>query len=166
MKTLFSKIIYLSIIGLFSFLFSAHLVVAADTCDGICQAICDRQLGLGNGTCDGTNKCCKLPPPEEEGQELSGGYGLDGAKAQFGTKLPTNVDIPTFLGKILGSVLGFTGTIFFVLVIIAGLMWMTSAGNEERVKRAKQILIAAVIGLIIVMSAYAITSFIGTNLAK
>ncbi len=71
-------------------------------------------------------------------------------------------DIPTLIGKILGSVLGFTGTIFFILVIIAGLMWMTSGGNEERVKKAKQILIAAIIGLVIILSAYAITNFIGT----
>ncbi len=151
---------------MFSFLFSAHLVVAVDTCEGPCQDVCARELRGGTGTCDGGKQCCKAAPTQEEGEELAGGYGLDGAKTQFGNKLPTNVDIPTFLGKILGSVLGFTGTIFFVLVIIAGLMWMTSAGNEDRVKRAKQILIAAVIGLIIVMSAYAITSFIGTNLAK
>jgi hypothetical protein len=41
-------------------------------------------------------------------------------------------------------------------------MWMTSGGNEERVKKAKQILIAAIIGLVIILSAYAITNFIGT----
>lgn len=163
MKTLFSKIIYLSIISFFSFLFVANAALAAP-CTGTCQSICSR-AGEQTGDCDAGLKCCAIAPTEE-GEELEGGYGLDGAKSQFGDKLPTNVDIPNFLGKILGSVLGFTGTIFFVLVIIAGLMWMTSAGNEERVKRAKQILIAAVIGLIIVMSAYAITSFIGTNLAK
>ncbi len=90
-------------------------------------------------------------------------YGLNDATP---SSLPKSFSIPEFLGKILGSVLGFTGTIFFVLVIVAGLMWMTSAGNEERVKRAKQILIAAVIGLIIVLSAYAITSFIGSNVVS
>lgn len=147
---------------MFSFLFSAHFVFAAP-CPGECKEICKNSAV---GDCSAGLQCCALETQQEEGSELAGGYGLDGAKTQFGNKLPTNVDIPTFLGKILGSVLGFTGTIFFVLVIVAGLMWMTSAGNEERVKRAKQILIAAVIGLIIVMSAYAITSFIGTNLAK
>lgn len=79
--------------------------------------------------------------------------------------LPTvNSDVPTLIGKLLGSVLGFTGTIFFVLVIYAGLMWMTSAGNEEQVKKAQKILFAALAGLIIILSAYAITKFIGSAL--
>ncbi|MCX6793325.1 MAG: hypothetical protein NTY12_04875 [Candidatus Falkowbacteria bacterium] len=86
--------------------------------------------------------------------------GLSAAKG----KLPSGVDIPTLIGGVLGKVLGFTGTIFFVLVVYAGLMWMTSAGNEESVAKAKKILIAAIIGLIIVMSAYAITTFIGTSI--
>jgi hypothetical protein len=40
-------------------------------------------------------------------------------------------------------------------------MWMTAAGSEEQIKKAKQILAAAIVGLIIVLSAYAITQFIG-----
>jgi len=90
---------------------------------------------------------------------LADDYGLNDSSRGG---LPTGIDLPTTIGKLLGSVLGFTGTIFFVLVIVSGLMWMTSGGNEERVKRAKQILIAAVVGLIIVLSAYAITKFIGS----
>lgn len=70
-------------------------------------------------------------------------------------------DIPTTLGKILSLVLGFTGTIFFILVVYAGLMWMTAAGNDERIKTAQGILKAAIIGLVIVLSAYAITQFVG-----
>ncbi len=155
---------------MFSFLFVVNSALAVP-CPGECKLVC-RNSAVGE--CEAGMQCCALPPPsgQEEvkdkgdGKELKGGYGLEEAKLKFGNKLPTTVDIPTFLGKILGSVLGFTGTIFFVLMIVAGLIWMTSAGNDERVKHAKQILIAAVIGLIIVMSAYAITSFIGTNLAK
>ena len=91
-----------------------------------------------------------------------GNTGLDTAATQAGLK--TSTDIPSSIGRILGSVIGFTGTIFFVLVVYAGLKWMTAAGNEESVAKAKKILTAAVIGLIIVMSAYAITKFIGTVL--
>ncbi len=148
---------------MFSFLFSAHFTLAAP-CEGPCQTICPRG-GSGVGECDAGLQCCKAPAKESGDEQVAGetGYGLSEAAP---TVLKKNVDLPAILGTILGSVLGFTATIFFILVIVAGLMWMTSAGNEERVKRAKQILIAAVIGLIIVMSAYAITSFIGSNLAK
>jgi hypothetical protein len=84
--------------------------------------------------------------------------------AAGGTGLIHSTNIPELTGKILGSVLGFTGTIFFVLVVYAGLMWMTAAGNEDSIAKAKKILIAAIIGLIIVLSAYAITTFIGNSL--
>ncbi len=87
----------------------------------------------------------------------AGDYGL----SETGANLPQNADLPGMIGKVLGTVLGFTGTIFFVLVVYAGLMWMTAAGNEERIKKAKQILIGALIGLVIILSAYAITQFIG-----
>ncbi len=84
-------------------------------------------------------------------------YGL----SETGANLPQSTDLPSLIGKVLGSVLGFTGTIFFILVVYAGLMWMTAGGNEDRIKKARQILIAAIIGLVIVLSAYAITQFIG-----
>lgn len=72
--------------------------------------------------------------------------------------------IPTLIGNWLAIILGFTGTIFFILVVWAGLTWMTAAGNQENIKKAQDILKTAIIGLIIVLSAYAITRFIGTSL--
>ena len=92
-----------------------------------------------------------------------GKYGLTTAGKTAGLQT-SDLDIPTLIGKFLGSILGFTGTLFFVLVVYSGLMWMTAAGNEDRIKKAKQILIAAVVGLIIVVSAYAITQYIGAAL--
>lgn len=89
-------------------------------------------------------------------------FGLDKANEQAG--LPSSLDVPSMAGKFLGTILGFTGTIFFILVVYAGLMWMTAAGSEDRIAKAKKILTAAIIGLIIVLSAYAITKYIGSAL--
>lgn len=75
-----------------------------------------------------------------------------------------NLDIPTLIGNLLSTVLGFTGTIFFILVVWAGILWMTAGGSQENIKKAQDILKAAIIGLIIVLSAYAITKFIGTSI--
>lgn len=41
---------------------------------------------------------------------------------------------------------------------------MTAAGNEEQVGKAKKLLTAAIIGLIIVLSAYAISYFVISKL--
>jgi hypothetical protein len=95
------------------------------------------------------------------GPVLADDHGLGTAAGDLKNVSP---DVPSLIGKLLGSVLGFTGTIFFILVIYSGLMWMTSGGKEEQITKARKILFAALAGLIIVLSAYAITRFIGSAL--
>jgi type IV secretory pathway VirB2 component (pilin) len=74
--------------------------------------------------------------------------------------------LQTKVGQIIGTVLGLVGTIFLILIIYAGITWMTSQGNEQQVTKAKNLLISAIIGIIIVFAAYAITSFLGAELLK
>jgi cbb3-type cytochrome oxidase subunit 3 len=73
-------------------------------------------------------------------------------------------DLPTAIGKIVGTGLSFIGVIFFLLMIYGGMLWMLAKGNESEVTKAKELITAAVIGLVIVLSAYAITSFVSSNL--
>ena len=68
------------------------------------------------------------------------------------------------LGSMVGSILSFVGVLLLILVIYAGFLWMTAAGNEKSTEKAKSILVSAIIGLIIILSAYAITAFIGRQL--
>ena len=67
-------------------------------------------------------------------------------------------------GQIVGAILGFIGVIFLILMIYAGFSWMTASGNESQVDKAKNLITAAIIGLIIVLAAYAITAFIGNQI--
>lgn len=60
--------------------------------------------------------------------------------------------------------LAFLGIIALSLMIYAGFLWMTSEGNAEKVEKAKNILKGAIIGLLIVLSAFAIASFIISQL--
>lgn len=78
---------------------------------------------------------------------------------------PKKTDPSEAVGSMLGIVLSFLGVVFLILMIYGGFMWMTSAGNDEQVKKARGVIVAAIIGLIIVVSAYAITSFIGEKIA-
>ncbi len=73
-------------------------------------------------------------------------------------------DVRVSVARIIKFVLGFLGLIFLVLTLYAGFMWMTSAGNEDRVGTAKKILWGAIIGLAIVMFSYSITQFVVKNL--
>lgn len=74
-------------------------------------------------------------------------------------------DIRVIIGNIVRIVLGFLGIVAVVLIIYAGAIWMTAAGDPAKVSKAKQIMINAGIGLVIVLSALAITQFILNTLA-
>jgi len=81
--------------------------------------------------------------------------------SNFGTEFLT-----TKAGQIIGLVLSFIGVIFLILMIYAGILWMTASGNEQQVTKAKGLIINSLIGMIIVFSAYAITNFIGGEIIK
>jgi len=77
-----------------------------------------------------------------------------------GTGLSNTQDIRIIIAKIIRVIIGFLGIIAVGLIIYAGWLWMSSEGNEEKVGQAKKTLTNAVIGLIIILSAFAIVSFI------
>lgn len=68
------------------------------------------------------------------------------------------------IAGVINIALGFLGVIAIGLIIYGGFLWMTSRGNSERIQRAKLLITSAVIGLAIVLSAYAITQFILSSL--
>lgn len=70
--------------------------------------------------------------------------------------------LPATIGQIISLSLGFLGVAFLGIMIYAGYLWMMARGNEQDVEKAKNIIIYAVIGLVVVLSAYAITLIIGT----
>lgn len=69
-------------------------------------------------------------------------------------------DVRTTVGSIINIALGLLGTIALVLVVYAGFLWMTAAGNDDQVGTAKKILGSSIIGLIVILSAYSITRFV------
>lgn len=64
------------------------------------------------------------------------------------------------LSQIVNYIVGFLGVISVALIVYAGGTWLTAAGNEEKVGRAKKILATTVIGIAIVSLAYSITFFV------
>ncbi len=57
-------------------------------------------------------------------------------------------------------ILGTVGSLSLLMFIYGGVMMLISAGSSERVSKAKGIIMAAVIGLIIVFVSYIIVSFV------
>jgi hypothetical protein len=76
----------------------------------------------------------------------------------------SNTDPRIIAARIIQIFLGLLGTIALGLIIYAGFLWMTAAGNEEKIDQAKKILVSAVIGLAIILSAFGIATFILNSL--
>lgn len=71
-----------------------------------------------------------------------------------------SVSIGYLVARIIQIVLSLLAIIFLILIIIAGFRWMTANGNEEVVKKAVGAMKTAIIGLVVILSAYAITYFV------
>ena len=84
-----------------------------------------------------------------------------GAASGLGTQ-----DLRVTIMNIVRYALGFLGVVAIVIILYGGYVWMTAAGNAEKIETAKRILINAVIGLVIIFSAFMITSFIINQLIR
>jgi hypothetical protein len=91
---------------------------------------------------------------------------LEGTGLSTRTVEQTRGDLPILIGKYIKILLSLVGIIFVVLMVYAGYNWMTSAGEEEKITTAKDTIRSAIIGLIIIISAYAITGFVVGSLVK
>ena len=76
----------------------------------------------------------------------------------------TNLELTTIVANIISVVLGLTGIAFVVILVYAGILYLTAAGEEANVKKAKGLITNSVIGIIIIVSAYAIASYVFTAL--
>lgn len=89
-------------------------------------------------------------------------------KAGLGSKYDTSIDpsstVPETVGTVIALMLSFVGTVFFILIIVSGIQWMTAGGNEEKISKARTRMINATVGLAITVMAYFITWFISRNL--
>ncbi|MFH1088896.1 MAG: hypothetical protein V1716_00525 [Candidatus Uhrbacteria bacterium] len=75
------------------------------------------------------------------------------------TQLDT-MPLPDLIGSIINVLLGALGIVFVGLVIYAGILYFTDAGGEKSAKKAKEILKTAIIGLVIIIAAYAISNYV------
>jgi len=73
-------------------------------------------------------------------------------------KEPTNV--VTIAGNIIGTALSFIAVLFFIMMVYGGFVWMTARGNDQMITKGQDSITAAIIGIMIVFGAYAITNLV------
>jgi uncharacterized membrane protein len=96
----------------------------------------------------------------------AGNFGLDDTVSEIEKRQGTQFakSPTTIVARIISAALGLVGIIFFLLMLYAGFLWMTARGNEKSSAKAKEIIVSATIGLVIVAGAYAITTLIFNNI--
>jgi len=97
------------------------------------------------------------------------------AKIEIGTELGKvapiadlegDTDLITTVGNVIKIFLGFLGLIALIIFVYAGFKWMTSGGNDEAIAGAKKLMSAAIIGIFIILIAYAATIYVVNKMTE
>jgi hypothetical protein len=108
--------------------------------------------------------------PTGGGGDTAGGGGSTGLSEglnQFrnaGSGLNTGGTLIGFIANIIRWILGLLGTVFFVIIVLQGYLYMVSSGNASQTAAATGAITNAVIGLLIIMGAFLITNFVTSGL--
>ncbi len=75
------------------------------------------------------------------------------------------VNVSEVIGRVIKAILAIIGSIFLIMIIFGGFTWMTAAGNDAKVKKGRNILVWAIIGIIIIFLAWMLVEVIFEALA-
>ena len=99
-----------------------------------------------------------------QAQSISGDVSTFG-KTVYGEDSEPD-DLRVTAARIINTGLTLLGILFIVLMLYGGYLYLTSLGKEEQIKKAKQLIVSAVIGVVIVLAAYAISAFVLSAIQK
>ena len=144
-------------------------------CTEWCESIEGELAGdLGGSHIDPSSIEC-----DEAGVEVSGtgagatceGSGGDGEDGDSGTgkarpepvalKSPISAEsIPDLIQQIIKFLLGMVGAVALLMFVYGGLIWLTSGGSPDKIKKGMDVVIWASIGLIVIFTSYTLVDFV------
>lgn len=106
-----------------------------------------------------------------EPSSASSKAALDGltatAEQGYSNAIPfKDLSVSALIGKFINIALSFVGVIMFVYTVYGGFLYMTASGDKAALGKGKEIVVNNVIGLVIIVSAYALTNFILNTLTN
>lgn len=93
-------------------------------------------------------------------------FGIEAFGNASQLKPTSNKNLPAVIADIIDVALGLLGIVAVVIILAGGFKWMTAGGNEDKVMEARKLIFAGVIGLAIILSAFAIARFVLGSLAR
>lgn len=69
-------------------------------------------------------------------------------------------DVRVTIANIIRVAMGLLGIVAVLIILMGGFKYMTAMGEDDKVKTAKKLITSGIIGLVIVLTAYAIATFV------
>lgn len=88
---------------------------------------------------------------------------LDQSTVSLDNPISSN-SIPALIGRVITAVLGVVGSIALLMVIYGGFTWMLAAGSSEKIKKGRDIIVWAMLGLVVIFTSYALVRFVITSI--
>ena len=102
-------------------------------------------------------------------ENINAGLRATGGAAGFNTTEAAGggqSQLMTTVGTVIKAFLTLLGIVFLVIIIWAGFNYMLSRGDTKKAESARGMILTATIGLIIILAAYAITTFVITTIGS
>ena len=107
---------------------------------------------------------CQDTPNKQSNTISTGNPPQAGGTVNYGYSTVTNplqtVSVPVVAGRIVNAFLLIVGSIFLIIIIYGGFVWMTAAGNEAKVAKGRKTLSWGVMGIIVIFLAWMLVAFI------
>jgi hypothetical protein len=70
-------------------------------------------------------------------------------------------DLEVLFQRVISIALGLGGIVLFIMLVVGGFKYLTSGGDPKAVESAQKTLTSAILGLVLLLSAYLILKLIG-----
>lgn len=155
---------------------AGELNMQEDTTESQCTTLCTSASFCPTG---GTGRTCNfgagVSGPEEIGALVDEINNMEGFGTNAPTAPPTSAldeeaksklqkipfeTIPALVNFYIRGALPFVGIWALIFFVFGGILWLTSAGNPDKIKKAQQMMLWATIGIIAIFASYALVSWI------
>ncbi|MFZ4648539.1 MAG: hypothetical protein ACOYMB_02765 [Patescibacteria group bacterium] len=105
-----------------------------------------------------------LPMAVSAAQLTNEMVGLEGSNS-VGTNINLSSKEPIVVAtNLINTAMMFLGLIAVVIFLVGGFKWMTAMGSDDNIKKAKELMSAGVIGLVIILASWGVAKFVLTKL--
>ena len=91
-------------------------------------------------------------------------WAADSTSGKIELENPLSVEsVPDLINNVIKAILGIVGAVALLYLVLGGLTWLTSQGNPEKVKKGRETLVWAILGLSMIFFSYVILNYVFSN---